>query len=72
MATWRIGTTTIRKVLEVELRVLLTEALRTKDTALQKRYPWPAPGFGGVDGSFLLSVHGLVVDTGTRRILVDT
>ncbi|MGW2997818.1 hypothetical protein ACWDA9_41325, partial [Streptomyces sp. NPDC001193] len=72
MATWRIGTTTVHKVLEVELRVLLTEALRTDDTALLKRYPWPAPGFSGADGSFLLSVHGLVVDTGTRRILVDT
>ncbi|MFB7781861.1 MBL fold metallo-hydrolase [Streptomyces vinaceus] len=72
MTTWRIGTTTIHKVLEAELRVLLTEVLRTDNTALLKRYPWPAPAFSGADGSFLLSVHGLVVDTGTRRILVAT
>ncbi|MFI6006599.1 hypothetical protein ACIA98_40710 [Streptomyces sp. NPDC051366] len=53
MATWRIGTTAIHKVLEVELPVLLTAALRTNDTALLKRYPWPAPDFSGVDEAAL-------------------
>lgn len=72
MATWRIGATTIHKVLEAELSVSVTGALRTDDTALLKKYPWPAPGFSRADGTFVLSVHGLVVDTGTRRILVDT
>ncbi|MER6201671.1 MBL fold metallo-hydrolase [Streptomyces sp. NPDC001586] len=46
--------------------------MRTDDTGLLKRYPWPAPDFSRADGTFVLSVHGLVVDTGTRRILVDT
>ncbi|MCX4695490.1 MBL fold metallo-hydrolase [Streptomyces sp. NBC_01408] len=72
MATWRIGTTTIHKVLEAEVPVPVVGALRTDDTALLKRYPWPAPDYSRADGTFVLSVHGLVVDTGTRRILVDT
>ncbi|MFD6892324.1 MBL fold metallo-hydrolase [Streptomyces sp. NPDC059957] len=72
MAMWRIGTTTIHKVLEAEVAVSPTVALRTDDTALLKRYPWPGPGYSKPDGSFVISVHGLVVDTGTRRILVDT
>ncbi|WP_371619093.1 MBL fold metallo-hydrolase [Streptomyces sp. NBC_00454] len=72
MTTWRIGTTVIHKVLEAQLTVLPSEVLRTDDTALLKRYPWPAPDFSRADGTFVLSVHGLVVDTGTRRILVDT
>lgn len=72
MTTWRIGTTVIHKVLEAEITVPLTGALRTQDTALLKRYPWPAPGFSRPDGTFVLSVHGLLVDTGGRRILVDT
>lgn len=72
MATWRIGSTVIHKVLEAEVAVSPTVALRTDNTALLKRYPWPAPDFSRVDGTFVLSVHGLVVDTGARRILVDT
>lgn len=72
MTTWRIGTTVIHKVLEAELAVSPAAALRTDDTALLKRYPWPAPDFSRADGTFVISVHGLVVDTGARRILVDT
>ncbi|MBT2541096.1 MBL fold metallo-hydrolase [Streptomyces sp. ISL-44] len=72
MTTWRIGTTVMHKVLEAEVTVPLTAALRTDDTALLKRYPWPAPEFSRADGTFVISVHGLLVDTGTRRILVDT
>lgn len=72
MTTWRIGTTVMHKVLEAEVTVPLTAALRTDDTALLKRYPWPAPDFSRADGTFVISVHGLLVDTGTRRILVDT
>ncbi|MFC9297111.1 MBL fold metallo-hydrolase [Streptomyces sp. NPDC057011] len=62
----------IHKVLEAEVPAPLTGALRTDDTALLKRYPWPAPDFSRADGTFVISVHGLLVDTGTRRILVDT
>ncbi|WP_329376743.1 MBL fold metallo-hydrolase [Streptomyces sp. NBC_01351] len=72
MTMWRIGSTVIHKVLEADLAVRPTAALRTDDTALLKRYPWPAPDFSRADGTFVLSVHGLVVDTGARRILVDT
>ncbi|MFF1413742.1 MBL fold metallo-hydrolase [Streptomyces sp. NPDC058289] len=72
MTAWRIGTTEIHKVLEAEVTVTLAEVLRTDDTALLKRYAWPAPDFSRADGTFVLSVHGLVVDTGARRILVDT
>ncbi|MCM1966500.1 MBL fold metallo-hydrolase [Streptomyces sp. G1] len=72
MATWRIGTTAIHKVLEAEVPVPAAGALRTDDTGLLKRYPWPGPDYSRADGTFVLSVHGLLVDTGTRRILVDT
>lgn len=72
MTAWRIGTTVIHKVLEAEIAVPPAEVLRTDDASLLKRYAWPAPDFSRADGTFLLSVHGLVVDTGARRILVDT
>ncbi|MFJ8666282.1 MBL fold metallo-hydrolase [Streptomyces sp. NPDC093600] len=69
---WRIGTTTIHKVLEAEVTAPLTAALRTDDTALLKRYPWPAADYSRADGTFVISVHALVVDTGRRKVLVDT
>ncbi|MFD9408182.1 MBL fold metallo-hydrolase [Streptomyces sp. NPDC059989] len=72
VATWHIGTTTVHKVPEAEVTASLTAALRTDDTALLKRYPWPGPGYSKADGSFVISIHALVVDTGPRRILVDT
>ncbi|MFE3558905.1 MBL fold metallo-hydrolase [Streptomyces sp. NPDC059193] len=72
MTAWPIGSTVVHKVLEAEVRASLTTALRTEDTALLKRYPWPAPDFSRADGTFVISVHALVVDTGARRILVDT
>ncbi|MFD4245334.1 MBL fold metallo-hydrolase [Streptomyces sp. NPDC058525] len=72
MTAWPIGSTVVHKVLEAEVRASLTTALRTEDTALLKRYPWPAPDFSRADGTVVISVHALVVDTGARRILVDT
>ncbi|MGW6707241.1 MBL fold metallo-hydrolase [Streptomyces sp. NPDC054956] len=71
MAAWRIGTTTVHKVVEAELPVPSGAALVTDDTGLLERHPWPGPDFARADGTFVISVHGLVVDTGTRRILVD-
>lgn len=72
MSTWHIGATVLHKVVEVEFPVPVTGALRTTDAGLLDRHPWLAPHFVVPDGMFTLSVHGTVVDTGTRRILVDT
>jgi glyoxylase-like metal-dependent hydrolase (beta-lactamase superfamily II) len=39
---------------------------------LAERHPWLYPHFVTEDGDARTSIHGLVVDTGSRRILVDT
>lgn len=72
MATWRIGSTVLRKVVEAEFPLPVTGALRTADSGLLDAYPWLAPHFAGPDGVFTMSFHSVLVDTGTRRILVDT
>ncbi|MDI2131084.1 MBL fold metallo-hydrolase [Yinghuangia seranimata] len=47
-------------------------ALRTEDAGLLKGHEWPGPDYSREDGTYLLSVHALLIDTGAARILVDT
>ncbi|MCF2529050.1 MBL fold metallo-hydrolase [Yinghuangia soli] len=72
MASWQVGSAQLHKVVEVEFPLPVAGALRTSDAGLLDRYPWLAPHFAGPDGTFTMSFHAMVVDTGVRRILVDT
>jgi glyoxylase-like metal-dependent hydrolase (beta-lactamase superfamily II) len=70
--TWTIGDVTITKVLEHELPVPLAGLLNGVPDDVLERHPWLQPDFVDGDGNARLSIHGLVIDTGERRILVDT
>ncbi|NUU20573.1 MAG: MBL fold metallo-hydrolase [Streptomycetaceae bacterium] len=72
MASWRVGSAMLHKIVEVEFPLSVTGALRTDDTGLLDRYPWLAPQHAGTGGVFPMSFHTVVIDTGDRRILVDT
>ena len=72
MTTWKIGKVRITKVLEHELPVPLQGLLEDVPDDAVARFPWLAPDFVDDDGNARLSIHGLVVDTGEHRILVDT
>jgi glyoxylase-like metal-dependent hydrolase (beta-lactamase superfamily II) len=69
---WKVGDVRITKVVEHELPVPLNGLLNDPPVDATKRYPWLAPDFVFDDENARLSIHGLVVDTGDRRILVDT
>lgn len=69
---WKIGDVRIVKVLEHELPVPLQGLLEEVPDDAVERHPWLAPDFVDEAGNARLSIHGLVVDTGDRRILVDT
>jgi len=69
---WKIGDVRIVKVLEHELPVPLDGLLQEVPPDPVGTYPWLAPDFVDDDGNARLSIHGLVIDTGDRRILVDT
>jgi glyoxylase-like metal-dependent hydrolase (beta-lactamase superfamily II) len=71
MTSWKVGDVTITKVLEHELPVPLNGLLVDVPDALVARHGWLAP-FLMPEGEARLSIHGLVIDTGERRILVDT
>jgi glyoxylase-like metal-dependent hydrolase (beta-lactamase superfamily II) len=72
MLTWRIGDVTITRILELEAtggsRFILPDATpeACRDIA------WLAPHFADENGRLKMSVHALVIETPTRRIIVDT
>ena len=69
---WTIGRVTITKVVELETightRFILPLAGREEI----QRLPWLIPHFATEDGRLKMSIHALVVETPTRRIVVDT
>ena len=69
---WQVGDVRISRVVELEVaggsRFILPDA--TRDACLP--YRWMQPHFMDAAGNLVMSVHALVVDTGERRIVVDT
>jgi len=72
MSKWRIGDVTVTKVVELEVtggsRFLLPQA--TPD--LIKPIAWLQPHFADENGRLRMSIHSFIVETPTRRIIVDT
>jgi len=72
MDRWQIGDVTVTRVVELELaggtRFILPEA--TPEAC--EPIGWLRPHFMNERGELIMSIHALVVDTGARRILVDT
>jgi glyoxylase-like metal-dependent hydrolase (beta-lactamase superfamily II) len=72
MQKWRIGDVTVSKLVELEAtggsRFLLPQA--TPEAI--KPISWLRPHFANDDGKLIMSIHSLIVETPTRRIVVDT
>lgn len=70
--SWQVGAVQITRVVEMEMaggsRFILPDATPEACQAL----PWMQPHFMNADGKLLMSVHALIIDTGSRRIMVDT
>jgi glyoxylase-like metal-dependent hydrolase (beta-lactamase superfamily II) len=69
---WRIGDVTVTKIVELEVtggsRFILPQA--TYEAVLP--ISWLQPHFADERGRLRMSIHALVVETPTRRIIVDT
>ena len=69
---WKIGEVTVTKIVELEFtggtRFILPQASREAVRVLH----WLKPHFMNDEGQLIMSVHALVVETPSRRILVDT
>ena len=72
MNVWQVGDVKITRIVEVEMaggtRFILPEA--TPEAVLP--IEWLFPHFMTEKGKLIMSIHALVVDTGSRRIIVDT
>ena len=72
MLRWRIGDVTITKVVELEAtggsRFILPQATREEVQPIR----WLQPHFADAEGRLRMSIHALVVETPTRRMVVDT
>ena len=70
---WSVGKVRITRVVENEVPLPLSALIpEATPEALAVHRAWLAPHFLGADGATILSVHGLVVESAGRRILVDT
>ncbi len=69
---WKIGKVTVTKIVELETvghtRFILPSATH-EDI---QRLPWLMPRFATEEGRLKMSIHALVVETPSRRIVVDT
>ncbi len=72
MNQWQIGKVKITRIVEMEVaggsRFILPDATREAC----KPISWLSPHFMDAEGNLIMSIHALVVDTGERRIIVDT
>jgi glyoxylase-like metal-dependent hydrolase (beta-lactamase superfamily II) len=72
MLQWQIGDVRVTRVLELEAtggsRFILPDA--TPEAC--REIGWMSPHFADENGRLKMSVHALVVETPTRRIIVDT
>ena len=72
MSRWKIGDVTVTKVLELEAtggsRFLLPQATREAILPIA----WLRPHFADDEGRLRMSIHAFLVETPTRRIVVDT
>ncbi|MCZ6657620.1 MAG: MBL fold metallo-hydrolase [Gammaproteobacteria bacterium] len=72
MNQWHIGDVKITRIIEMQVtggsRFILPDA--TRDACLPMA--WMQPHFMDAEGNLIMSIHALIVDTGTRKIVVDT
>lgn len=72
MNQWQIGDVKVTRVVEMQVaggtKFILPDASREACQPID----WMAPHFMDVDGNLIMSIHALIIDTGERRIMVDT
>ena len=69
---WKVGDATLTKVVELETTGSATWILPDAKPDRLAGIPWLVPHFANAEGKAVMSVHALVIESGDRRILVDT
>lgn len=69
---WTVGRVKITEVVELETVGSTRFILPLASNAEIQKLPWLIPHFATEEGRLKMSIHSLVVETPTRRIVVDT
>lgn len=69
---WTVGRVKITKVVELETVGSTRFILPLASNSEIQKLPWLIPHFATEEGRLKMSIHSLVVETPTRRIVVDT
>jgi glyoxylase-like metal-dependent hydrolase (beta-lactamase superfamily II) len=69
---WNVGRVKITKVVELETIGSTRFILPLATNEEVRKLPWLIPHFATEEGRLKMSIHSLVVETPTRRIVVDT
>lgn len=72
MQQWQIGKISITRILEMEIAGGTQFILPDATQEACKPIEWLQPHFMDAQGNLIMSIHALVIDTGKRRIIVDT
>jgi glyoxylase-like metal-dependent hydrolase (beta-lactamase superfamily II) len=69
---WKVGKVKITKITELETVGSTRFILPLATNEEIRKHPWLIPHFATEEGRLKMSIHSLVVETPTRRIVVDT
>lgn len=69
---WKVGKVKITKVVELETVGSTRFILPLATSEEIRKLPWLIPHFASDEGRLKMSIHSLVVETPTRRVVVDT
>ena len=69
---WTVGKVKITKIVELETTGSTRFILPLAGNEEIRKLPWLVPHFATEEGRLKMSIHSLVVETPTRRIVVDT
>ena len=69
---WKVGNVKITKIVELETVGHTRFILPLASNEEIRKLPWLIPYFATEEGRLKMSIHALVVETPTRRIVVDT
>src|SRR3954452_7575686 len=69
---WNVGKVKITKIIELETVGSTRFILPLASNEEIRKLPWLIPHFATEEGRLKMSIHSLVLETPTRRIVVDT
>src|SRR5215213_8541100 len=69
---WNVGKVKITKIVELETVGSTRFILPLATNEEIQKLPWLIPRFANEEGRLKMSIHALMLETPTRRIMVDT